>query len=59
MLMLSCMHALMPLSGTTILGNKPPEQWTDREIDIMRRFSPWTQNGCARKEEQGNQARAY
>lgn len=41
------MHALIALFlflAQPFWETKPPEQWTDREIDVMLGSSPWTQN---------------
>jgi hypothetical protein len=41
------MHALIALLfflAQPFWETKPPEQWTDHEIDIMRSASPWTQS---------------
>jgi len=41
------MHALIAallFLAQPFWETKPPEQWTDREIDVMRGTSPWTQS---------------
>jgi hypothetical protein len=41
------MHALIAVLfflAQPFWETKPPEQWTDREIDIIRGSSPWTQS---------------
>lgn len=40
------MHALIAMLfflAQPFWETKPPERWTDREIDVMRELSPWTQ----------------
>jgi hypothetical protein len=42
--MLHALAALLFFLAQPFWDTKPPEQWTDRELDIMLGSSPWTQS---------------
>jgi hypothetical protein len=39
-----CLVTLLLFLGQPFWETKPPERWTDAEIDIVRHRSPWTQS---------------